>query len=428
MRVRLIAMSGVRIYNPDLLALGMTLPGFIERGNVIASLPSLGLLTIAAYLPRHWDIEYLEVDDLSGFRPAQADVVFISSLTARINDAYRVAAECRDAGAKVILGGLHASVLPDEASLHVDSIVIGEGEAVMPEIVADLEAGVLKPRYGPRSHILNESPIPRYDLLDPGKYNRITVQTQRGCPLDCEFCGASRMISAFKQKPPSQVRAELEAVKAVWPRPFIELADDNTFVNKKISREVVKEIRAADVRWFTETDISVADDESLLDDLAEAGCAQVLIGFESVSSGALHLTDSKDWKRRRRDGYLGAIERIQRKGISVNGCFVFGFDTDRVEVFEETRSFVDDSGLSEVQITLFTPFPGTRAYNRLKQEGRLFREKFWDQCTLFDLTFEPKGMTADELTNGFRNLVSDLYSVEASAERKAKFVSTMRNR
>jgi radical SAM superfamily enzyme YgiQ (UPF0313 family) len=206
-----VAMSGVRVQNQALLERGLTLPGFVERSQVIASLPSLGLLTLAAHTPPHWEVEYREIDELLLSEPERIseggyDVVAISSLTARINDAYRLADALRARGVTVVLGGLHASAMPEEAALHADIVVQGEGENLWPQILLDIENGQQAPFYSSfdtagAPYSFHQSRTPRYDLLDIGKYNRLTLQTTRGCPLDCEFCGASRMISSYKIKP-----------------------------------------------------------------------------------------------------------------------------------------------------------------------------------------------------------------------------------
>jgi radical SAM superfamily enzyme YgiQ (UPF0313 family) len=427
-RVLLLAMSGVRVKDEELRQLGMTLPGFIERGHVIASLPSLGLLTLAACTPSNWNVEYREIDEVAGDAAAQIaredfDVVAISSLTARVFDAYAIADRLRECGVCVIMGGLHASALPQEAMTHADAVVQGEGEAVWARLLDDFAAGQLQKLYssftGPRRVDLAQARVPRYDLLDVTRYNRLTLQTTRGCPLDCAFCGASRLISSYKIKPLHQVRAEIEAILDIWPRPFLELADDNTFVSKSWSRGLARLLAEYPVKWFSETDLSVADDDELLAALAESGCAQLLVGFESIDEAALASVDSRHWKLGQRASYVEKIRKIQSYGISVNGCFIFGFDEDDVGVFERTRAFIDASGLSEVQITILTPFPGTPLYERLQREGRLLRPVFWDACTLFDVTFQPKQMGVEDLRSGFRELMKDVYNREASGRRKA---------
>ncbi len=434
MRLGLIAMSGVRAHNPELTALGLTLPGFVERNRVIASLPSLGLLTLAGLTPESIDTRYLEVPDLAQVAgvPEEFDVVAISSFSAQIKEAYALADRYRSLGTKVILGGLHVSAVPDEARSHADAIVVGEGETVWPRVMADLTqpGGKLGEVYDARgaSFDLNQSPMPRFELLDPEHYNRLTVQTQRGCPFRCEFCAASIRISpTYKTKPVERVIAEIQRIKSFWKRPFIEFADDNTFVNKAHSRQLIQALAREDVRWFTETDVSVADDLELLEIMKDSGCAQVLIGLESPRFSTLDGVEQRaNWKARQVDRYMEAIRRIQDRGITVNGCFVLGLDGAGVESFEDIWKFVCESGLYEVQITVQTAFPGTPLYERLKGEGRILREEAWELCTLFDVNFRPTKMTVAELEGGLRNLAGRIYSEEFTKARRSRFYENYR--
>ena len=434
MKLGLIAMSGVRVHNSELMALGLTLPGFVERSRVIASLPSLGLLTLAGMTPESVDTKYLEVSDITQVEgvPEEFDAVAISSFSAQIGEAYALADRYRSLGTKVILGGLHVSAVPDEAAAHADAIVVGEGETVWPRVMADLTSpgGELAKVYDARGQNfdLNQSPMPRFELLDPERYNRLTVQTQRGCPFRCEFCAASMRISpTYKTKPVERVMAEIRRIKTLWKSPFIEFADDNTFVNKAHSKRLMQALAPEQVRWFTETDLSVADDLELLEMMQDAGCAQVLIGLEGTSFSTLDGVEQRaNWKARQVDRYMEAIRRIQDRGITVNGCFVLGLDGAGVESFEEIWNFVRESGLYEVQITVQTAFPGTPLYDRLKSEGRLLREEAWELCTLFDVNFRPAKMDVGELEAGLRNLVSRIYSEEFTNQRRAQFYANYR--
>lgn len=427
MRLGLIAMSGVRAHNPELTALGLTLPGFVERSRVIASLPSLGLLTLAGMTPPEVNLRYIEVADLRDVNgiPEEFDAVAISSFSAQIGEAYELADRYRAAGTKAILGGLHVSAMPDEARAHADAVLIGEGEPLWPGVIADLLGGTLQPVYDARGHDfdLAQSPMPRFDLLDIERYNRLTVQTQRGCPFRCEFCAASMRISPrYKVKPVGRVIAEIRAIKDLWKRPFIEFADDNSFVNKAHSREFMRALAREHIRWFTETDVSVAEDEELLQLMRDAGCAEVLIGLESTSFAGLDgLEQQSNWKAKKVDHYLEAVRRIQDHGIRVNGCFVLGLDGTDTRSFGEVWGFVQQSGLYDVQITVQTAFPGTPLYERLKRERRILREEAWELCTLFDVNFQPARMSVAELEEGLRELGRLIYSDECTQRRREEF-------
>lgn len=426
-------MSGVRAHNEELTRLGLTLPGFVERSRVIASLPSLGLLTLAGLTPDRFEIEYHEIADLKTLPglPVHFDLVAISTFTAQLKEAYQVADHYQALGVPVVMGGITVSSLAEEAGRHCTSVVVGEGEPLWPEVLHDFERGQLKPRYvqtPPGQFDLRNAPMPRFDLLEPDNYNRITVQTSRGCPHRCEFCASSILLTpGYKLKPVEKVIAEIHEIKKIWDRPFIEFADDNTFVNREHSKRLMRALIPEQLRWFTETDIRVAEDEALLGLIRDAGCQQVLTGLESPRAASLNGIELRtNWKQRQRDYYLDAIQRIQSRGITVNGCFVLGLDADTPEVFDDVLQFVRDSGLYEVQITFMTPFPGTPLYERLKTSGRLLRDGAWELCTLFDINFQPAKMSIHELQQGFLDLVKRLYSVEETSRRRNQFRQNLR--
>jgi radical SAM superfamily enzyme YgiQ (UPF0313 family) len=430
----LIAMSGVRVVNPELISLGLTLPGFIERGKVIASLPTLGLLTLAGLTPDHWELSYHDVFDINKLEkpPGAFDLVAISSLAAQIEEAYILADRYRAEGSCVVMGGLHVSAEPQEALQHADAIVIGEAEPVWAKLLEDFEAGRLQRVYkndGPQFDLAN-SPMPRFDLLNPAHYNRITVQTQRGCPFKCEFCAASiRIAPQFRTKPVERVVAEIHEIKKLWRHPFIELADDNTFANRARGKHLVRALAAENIHWFTETDISVADDSELLRLLRESGCSQILIGLESpVIEGMDGLEQKANWKAKQVERYRTAIQRIQDHGITVNGCFILGLDGAGPETFEAVWRFVQETALFEVQLTVLTPFAGTPLYQRLEREGRLLYPKQWNRSTLFDVNFRPDRMTVGTLEAGLRDLMAKVYNKEFIAWRRNQFFDRLRQR
>ncbi len=433
MKIGFIALSGVRAWDPELLALGLSMPGFVERKEVIAQLPSLGLLTLAGLTPETDDVSYHEVFDFTKDSPPEGDfdLVAISSFTAQIEDAYRLGDHYRKEGVRVVLGGLHVSSLPGEALLHADAIIVGEAEEVWPRVLEDARADTLKREYRPsRQWNLADSPMPRFELLNPAKYNRITVQTSRGCPWKCDFCASSILIAPrYQTKPVAKVVEEIRRIKSIWRRPFIEFADDNTFVHKGYSKELMRALIPEKIRFFTETDISFADDPELIALAHDAGCKQVLIGLESPDlTGLDGLELRSNWKVKQHDRYRGAIDRIQSAGITVNGCFILGLDGHTPAVFDAVIDFVKQSGLYEVQITVQTPFPGTPLYNRLRAAGRLFAERFWEKCTLFDLTHHPTGMTAAELRAGLIYVSQSLYNEEATSQRRKRFFNRLTNR
>ncbi len=433
-KIGLIAMSGVRAHNEELTKLGLTLPGFVDRNRIIASMPSLSLLTLAALTPSRFEVEYHEVADLKKCAelPDDFDLVAITSFSAQIFEGYELADRFRARGVPVVMGGLHVSSCPEEAKKHCTSVVIGEGEPLWPHVLEDFERRALKPFYQQEAaglYDLNETPVPRYDLLNPANYNRLTVQTSRGCPHKCEFCASSILLtSRYKVKRVANVMREIRAIKELWPKPFIEFADDNSFVQRPHYKELMRAMIPEDLRWFTEADIRIAEDPELLGLMRDAGCQQVLIGLESPRRQSLDGVELKgNWKMRQLEFYKDSIARIQSYGITVNGCFILGLDGDGPDVFESVLEFVRESGLYEVQITFLTAFPGTPLYRRLKSEGRILRDEAWHLCTLFDINFQPRNISLAELQAGFLGLAKQLYSQEETETRRRGFKQRLKS-
>jgi radical SAM superfamily enzyme YgiQ (UPF0313 family) len=407
----------------------------IERGKVIATLPSLGLLYLAAVTPPGHELHYFEAC-ADGEEPAavyECDLVAISTFSAQVFEAYAVADRLRQAGVRVAMGGLHVTVRPEEALAHADYVVLGEGEAVWPALVRAVEqgtdqrvwdAGTLPPVD------VRTLPVPAYELLRDRTYNRFTVQTTRGCPWRCDFCASNVMLrQAYRKRPVTDVVRDIEAICRVHSHPFIEFADDNTFVDKEWSKELCRQLAPLHVHWFTETDVSVADDPELLRLLRAAGCRQLLIGLESPGPTALEGLELRaNWKARRWAGYVDAVRHIQAQGITVNGCFILGLDGHTPEVFGEVLDFAARVPLYDVQITVLTPFPGTPLYDRLQRAGRLLEPERWDLCTLFDVNYIPQNMTPEQLRAGIYWLAERLYSAEALEQRRRPFFEALAHR
>jgi radical SAM superfamily enzyme YgiQ (UPF0313 family) len=226
----------------------------------------------------------------------------------------------------------------------------------------------------------------------------------------------------YKVKPVEKVIAEIREIKKIWIKPFIEFADDNSFVHLEHYKKLLRELAKENVRWFTEADVRVAEDDELLALIRDSGCQQILIGLESPRRTSLYGVELKNnWKLRQQDYYHEAITKIQSYGITVNGCFILGLDGDTRDVFADVLDFVRDSALYEVQVTFMTAFPGTPLYARLKNEGRILRDRAWELCTLFDINFQPKNMSIADLQSGFLGLVKQLYSAEETKARRRNF-------
>ncbi|PYN94398.1 MAG: hypothetical protein DMD91_28035 [Candidatus Rokuibacteriota bacterium] len=314
MKIAFISMSGVRVRTEELAQLGVTLPGFVDRGSVIASLPSLAGVTLAALTPADARFDYYDVADVTGAPVLDGyDLVAFSTFTAMAYECYALADRYRAAGVPTVIGGLHATLVPDEAKRHADAVCVGEGETLWPRIVEDARTGKLQPMYREEnrgSYPLSRTPVPRFELLDIERYNRLTVQTSRGCPLDCEFCAASKIYGRYRIKPVAQVIAEIDAILKIWPSPFIEFADDNTFVDKSWAKAFVRELRTRRVRWFTETDVSLADDSELLELLAGSGCQQVLVRARKRAASRSRAHRPRELE----DEATGHLRAVHRRG------------------------------------------------------------------------------------------------------------------
>jgi radical SAM superfamily enzyme YgiQ (UPF0313 family) len=432
MKIGLLAMSGLRACDPKLLELGLTLPGVIERGKVIASLPSLGLLYLAAVTPPGHEVRYFEAP-ADGAEPPEVytcDLVAINTFSAQVFEAYNVADRLRRAGVRVAMGGLHVTARPDEAREHADYVFVGEGENTWPAAVAAIARGECRRRWDAADFppvSVRQLPLPRYDLLAGRPYNRFPVQTTRGCPWRCDFCASNVMLrQTYRKRPVREVIRDVRAVQRQRRRPFIEFADDNTFVDKEWGKELCRQLAPLRLNWFTETDLSVADDTELLALLRQAGCRQLLIGLESPEPAALEGVELRaNFKARRWPGCLEGLRRIQDHGITVNGCFILGLDGHTPEVFEEVLDFALRVPLYDVQVTVLTPFPGTPLYDRLEREGRLLYPGRWERCTLFDVNFTPAGMSPEDLREGIYWLAERLYSAECQDQRRRPFFERM---
>jgi radical SAM superfamily enzyme YgiQ (UPF0313 family) len=421
--VAFVPLAGFRVREEAMRELGMTLPGLRHRARAIGELPSLGLLTLAGMTPAPWTCSHHEaggdggpiVELLARERP---DLVAISALTASAEEAYLLSGALRRAGLRTAFGGLHATACPDEARAHFDAVVVGEGEPVWPQVLADALRGALKPLYRAGPFDLARSPVPRFDLLR-GPRSRMTLQTERGCPLSCEFCGASRLLGPFREKPVRNIRRELAAMGRV---PLLELADDNTFAGTRDAGPLLDALAESGARWFTEADWRLGERPDALERLAGAGCVQVLVGIESqvYRHGGMGAKRA-EWPRIR-----DAIARIQEAGVAVNGCFIVGCDGEDRAALDRLRALVLASPLADVQLTLQTPFPGTALHRRLREAGRLLPGRGWPYYTLFDVTYRPDPMGVEELEAAFRDLTREVFSPAAAARRTAIRKNTWR--
>jgi len=392
---------------------------------------NLGLLVIAALMPKRFHIELIDENlSLNGVDfEKHYDLVAITTITQQSTRAYEIADEFRKRGNKVIIGGIHATVMPHEAKTHADSVVIGEGEGLWPQLLDDFLGNKIKPFYSTRSLFdMRKSPTPRYDLLNPESYKVIWLQTSRGCPFDCEFCAASKIFGIkFRHKTIEQVIKEIKLVKKIWKNSQINFSDDNMFVDRKYAIELMEKLIPLKIRWAASTDISVAKDESFLKLLRKAGCIILFIGFESLSKKGLSTIDRYGWKYKQLDNYATYVERIQSYGIGVQGAFILGLDSDDTAIFKKTADFIINNNFYAAQITVLTPLPGTRLRDRLEKEERLLSENGWGRYSFLDVNFVPKRMSSKDLQDGILKVYREVYSKENRFKVASHFKKIYKN-
>ncbi|HTG00281.1 MAG TPA: radical SAM protein [Nitrospirota bacterium] len=373
---------------------------------------SLGLLIVAALTPQEIEVEFIDENYEAIDFDKPYDVVALSAMTQQAVRAYEIADRFRAKGSTVVIGGMHATVLPEEAKEHADAVVIGEAEHTWPVLINDLSEGALKPFY--KSDTLadmTKSPLPRYELLKKYNYSMIWVQTTRGCPRSCDFCAASNIYGkAYRHKTITQVLNEINYIRGLWNEPLINFADDNMFVDKKYAADLVARLSRMDLRWTAQTDVSVADDGSFLDLLQKSNCKILFIGFETLSKSG--IIDAHGWKRNRIDAYPEIIRKIQSRGIGVLGAFIIGLDSDDTSVVDDVSRFIVDNRMYAAQISVLTPLPGTRLRERLEREGRIIPSK-WNNYTFTDVNYLPARLTPAELQNGLLDVYKRVYSKEA---------------
>lgn len=387
-------------------------------------LPSLSLLTIAACTPPEEEIKLIDerVSPIDFDEPF--DIVGISILTEQARRGYEIAQGFKERGVFTVMGGIHASVLPKEARQYCDAVVIGEGEIAWPDLLKDFKKGTIKEFYANSGPLdLVRSPIPRYDLIDVHAYPFIPLQTTRGCPLDCSFCTVTKVYGPkHRNKTTDQIMRELEAILKISINRKIVFNDDNMFLNRSKSSELLKAIKPLKIKYFAESDISIVKDERLLDLMWASGCVTVFIGFESLIPENLDSIQRNKGKLHYLEMYAEACAKIQARGIQVLGAFIFGFDHDTRDVFQNTKKFVLDNNILG-QFHLLTPFPGTRTRDILIKEKRLPENDCrWDVYSNFDAIYSPKLMTKKELEAGLLDVYQTVYSREAYLKRSRHMI------
>jgi len=328
-------------------------------------------------------------------------------------------------------------VLPNEAQQHCDTVICGEAEELWPQFLEDFEAGHPRERYQNEAGCypdITRSPVPRFSLLNssnhknfPDRQNMITLQTGRGCPHACEFCSATRVWgSRFRAKTVDQVIQEVREVKRHFVNPLIGFADDNMFIKRDRAKEILRALIPERVQWVTQTDLSIADDEELLELCFRSGCNHVVVGFESLHPENLTQMNRSQFKRRLLDTMEDKIAKLHSAGIVIYAMIILGLDHDTREVMKATRDFIRDNHLFP-HYAIVTALPGTALYDRIQAEGRFLKDNFWDLCTFFNVTIRPNKMTPDEVILSLIWLYSEAFSAESAGDRQ-RFVRQMYRR
>jgi radical SAM superfamily enzyme YgiQ (UPF0313 family) len=378
--------------------------------------PPLSLAQIAALTPPDFEVSISDENISAVDLTKDVDLVGITTLTQTANRAYAIADSYRARGVKVVIGGIHASVLPEEAAQHADAVVIGEAEGIWATVIEDFKSNNLKQIYrqDKRPDLVN-LPIPRRDLLNNASYLvPQTLITTRGCPYNCSFCSVTTFMGhTYRCRPIEDVLKEIETFNPKKPILFL---DDNITGNPKFAKELFRALIPYKINWVGQCSVTIAKDDELMKLAADSGCMLLAIGFESISPTNLTSVGKKaGWV----DKYADDIKKIHSYGIGIHGFFIFGFDEEKEDVFDRTLRFAQKMKLESAQFSLLRPYPGTALYESLDKEGRLLT-KDWSEYK-DGLVFEPKSMPKDKLEKGQIWTFVKFYSLLSTFKRLGLF-------
>ena len=377
--------------------------------------PYLSLTTLAALTPQELEVRIIDENVEAVDFDSRPDLVAISLLTPLALRGYEIADRFRSRGVPVVVGGVHATMMPEEARQHADAVVIGEGEFLWPEVVADFLKGGLQPYYRTdRRAPLNALPLPRRDLLHRGAYLfQNTLQTTRGCPNDCDFCSVTSFYgNTYRFRPVAEVLQEIGTLKGN----LIFFVDDNIIGSKTYARELFEGLKPLKKRWVSQATLHIAREEQLLTLARDSGCLGLFVGFESLNQEILNDLGKPFYRVAQ---YETAIRRFQEQGIGIQGSFIFGHDHDPPDVFSRVVRFCNRNRLEAVLFSLLTPFPGTRVFQRLLQENRILHFD-WEKYDMNHVVFRPKGMEPEALEKGFFEAYKSVYSGYSLMKRLLK--------
>ncbi|MBI9103894.1 MAG: B12-binding domain-containing radical SAM protein [Spirochaetales bacterium] len=392
----------------------------------------LGLAYLAGVTPPDWEVKIID-ENFEIFEFEEADLVGITGFTSSINRGYEISKIYRDMGVPVVMGGIHASMIPDEVFHYADSIVIGEGEAVWPVLLKDFNSGKLKQVYrGEHIDLANSPPRPRRDVLGD-RYVWQSIQTSRGCPFDCTFCSVTRYLGKeFRQRTAEDVLDELESL----PGKYVAFLDDNLIGNSKESRERAKEIfrgmihRKMKKRWWMQTSINAARDPDVLKLAARAGCFIAFVGFETIDQDGLKKMHKGVNIGIGVENYRKVVRVFHRYSIGVMGGFIIGNDFESSSYYRKFASFLLKSGIDICQIAILTPLPGTELYDRMKDTGRLIDDNFpedWANYRLSRVVHKVEGISTEAIYRGDNYIKKRIYTGTGFVHRMVKSLVAIRN-
>jgi len=407
-----------------ILLINPAFKGSLHSNIKVLAIPPLNLAMIARYTPEQYEVEIVDegVEDLDF--DTSADLVGITCMTPLAPRAYELATHFRKRGIPVVMGGIHASYMPEEALRYVDAVVIGEAETTWPTLLGDFAQGRMQKIYKVCEQPDIETLLPpRRDLLR-GKYFVETVQTGRGCPINCNFCSVTAFNGPrYRLRNIDSVIEEIKSIKS--KRIFI--VDDNIVGsgNKYIKRakELFTRLKECDKEWGAQTCLNIVEHDDLLKTARDSGCRALLIGFESIDAGSLTAMHKPVNLRPNTKNFSDAIKKIHDHGIAIVGCFIFGADTQDKDVFRRTVDFALANDIDAIQMTLETPLPGTAFYKQMVEENRLLLTDFpndWRHYNIFEPVFHMKSFTPREAYEGLLNAYSEMSSFKTSLKRGLK--------
>ena len=365
--------------------------------NFFFRFPYLSLTTLAALTPKEIEVT-IEDENIQEINfDDHPDLVAISLITPLAKRGYAIADRFRKVGVPVVMGGFHATWMPEEAGEHADSVVLGEAEPSWSRLLEDLKAANLRRFYQPEGKAdLQGLPIPRRDLLKKGAYFFTnTMQISRGCPFRCSFCSVTAFFGhTYRMRPLDDVKREVEVL--LRQNDFIFFVDDNIIGNPAYARDLFSFLSGLKVKWVSHASLNIAENEALLSQAAKSGCHGLFIGFESLSQETLksHHKTSNLVER-----YKEQIRKIHDRGIGIEGSFIFGSDEEDSSAFARVVDFCEETKIDAAVFAILTPYPGTRIYEQFIQEDRIL-SRDWDLYDMDHVVFRPKKMTVEQLQEG----------------------------